>query len=100
MHPHLLGQHAKTPKARDSGVLDDRSLSMEDLEEGRRIAALVVKHCGDLYRPIFDKFDQAILARQYSDDRLTMVLNTKAPARRVRRRRSRTVLDRTDERCS
>ena len=100
MQPHLSDQHAKTPKARDNGVLDDRSLSMEELEEGRRIAALVVKIYGDLYRPIFDKFDNAILARQNSDDRLTMVLNSQAPIRRVRSRRSRTVVGRTDERSS
>ena len=100
MQPHLLGQHAKATRARDSGALYDRSLSMEELEEGRRIAALVVKHCGDLYRPIFDKFDQAILARQNSDDRLTMVLNSQAPIRRVRSRRSRKAVGRTDERSS
>lgn len=86
----MAGSHAR----------DDRSLSIEELEEGRRIAALVVKHCGDIYRPIFDKFDNAILARQKSDDRLSMVLNSQAPTRHVPRRTVQKALRRTDEQSS
>jgi len=62
------------------------ALTIEELEEGRRIAALVVKHCGDRYRPIFKRFDQEITRRTNDDDRLRMVLNSQAPRQRIRRR--------------
>lgn len=63
------------------------ALSIEELEEGRRIAALVVKHCGDRYRPLFVRFDQEVQNMQNSDDRLNLVLNSQAPTQRVRHRR-------------
>lgn len=63
------------------------ALTIEELEEGRRIAALVVKYCGGQYRPIFNRFDQEISRRTNDDDRLRMVLNSQAPRYRIRRRR-------------
>lgn len=63
------------------------SLSIRELEEGRRIAALVVKHCGERYRPLFDRFDSEIERREKQDDRLNLVLKSQAPIRRVRRRK-------------
>lgn len=65
------------------------SLSLEELEEGRRVAALVVKHCGKRYLPLFDMFDREIENFQTQSDRLTYVLRSQAPIRRVQRRRPR-----------
>jgi len=62
------------------------ALTIEELEEGRRIAALVVKHCGDRYRPIFNCFDREITRRTNDDDRLRMVLNSQAPRHRIKRK--------------
>ena len=62
------------------------ALTIEELEEGRRIAALVVKHCGDRYRPIFNCFDREINRRTNDDDRLRMVLNSQAPRHRIKRK--------------
>ena len=62
------------------------ALSIEQLEEGRRVAALVVKHCGDRYRPLFVRFDQELQNRQDADDRLNLVLKSQAPNQRIRRR--------------
>lgn len=74
-----------------------RSLSMEELVEGRRIAALVVQQCGEIYRPIFEKLDKAVVKRESDDDRLFMVLNTQAPINRVPRRKRQTRLEEMDE---
>lgn len=65
------------------------ALSIEELEEGRRVAALVVKHCGDRYQPLFVRFDQELQNRQDTEDRLNLVLRSQAPNQRVRRRTQR-----------
>lgn len=62
------------------------ALTIEELEEGRRIAALVVQHCGDQYRPIFNRFDQELTRRANDDDRLRMALNSQTPRHRIKRR--------------
>lgn len=51
------------------------SLSLEDLEEGRRIAALVVRHCGDKYFPLFDRFDREVRSRRSRSERIEAALN-------------------------
>lgn len=63
------------------------ALTVEQLEEGRRIAALVVKHCGDRYRPIFNCFDRELSRRVDADDRLNLVLRSQVPINRIKRRR-------------
>ena len=95
-HPNAgLNMARKTPRtdspqARHASGNTGRRLSMAELEEGRRIAALVVKHCGELYMPIFERFDRAITERQDAQDRLTLVLNSQAPIQHVPRRTRRT----------
>ncbi len=61
-------------------------LSMDELEEGRRIAALVVKHCGKKYLPLFSRLDEEIMQRVDQQDRLSLCLKSQAPMTRVRRR--------------
>ncbi|MEX1250662.1 MAG: hypothetical protein WEA77_05635 [Hyphomonas sp.] len=51
------------------------SLSLKDLEEGRRIAALVVRHCGEKYFPLFDRFDQEVRKRRSAADRIEAALS-------------------------
>jgi glyoxylase-like metal-dependent hydrolase (beta-lactamase superfamily II) len=61
------------------------SLSLQDLEEGRRIAALVVRHCGDTYFPLFDRFDQEVRKRQSAADRIEAALTpSHSPGRNLR----------------
>jgi len=55
------------------------SLTMKDLEEGRRIAALVVRHCGEKYFPLFDRFDQEVQKRRSVTDRLEATLSQRPP---------------------
>lgn len=50
------------------------SLTLKDLEEGRRIAALVVRHCGEKYFPLFDRFDRAVRERRSARDRIDAAL--------------------------
>ena len=89
------------PLREPSSGLTSRSVSyLQELEEGRRVAALVVKNCGELYMPIFDKFDQAILARQDAEDRLSLVLNSQAPVRHVPRRKPQRAHRKKDGRSS
>lgn len=57
------------------------SLSLKDLEEGRRIAALVVRHCGDKYFPLFDRFDREVQQRRSRADRVAAVLRQPATDR-------------------
>jgi hypothetical protein len=56
------------------------SLSLEDLEEGRRIAALVVRHCGEIYFPLFDRFDQEVQKRRSAAGRIEAALGPPGPA--------------------
>ncbi len=51
------------------------SLTLKQLEEGRRIAALVVRHCGDKYFPLFDRFDREIRKRRTGTERIDRVLS-------------------------
>lgn len=51
------------------------SLSLEELEEGRRIAALVVRHSGETYFPLFDRFDQEVRKRRSAADRIEAALS-------------------------
>ena len=55
-------------------------LSLEDLEEGRRIAALVVRHCGETYFPLFDRFDQEVRKRRSAAERIEAALSRPGPA--------------------
>lgn len=50
-------------------------LTLKEIEEGRRIAALVVRHCGEKYFPLFDRFDQEVQKRQSARDRIEAALN-------------------------
>ncbi|MBM59686.1 MAG: hypothetical protein CMF02_16935 [Hyphomonas sp.] len=50
------------------------SLTLEQLEEERRIAALVVRHCGEKYFPLFDRFDQEVQQRRSNSDRIAAAL--------------------------
>ena len=54
---------------------NEQALNLDTLIEARRIAALVVKHYGDKYLPIFDKLDRAILAKQSAAHRINRALN-------------------------
>ena len=63
------------------------SLSIQDLEEGRRIAALVVRYCGEKYFPLFDRFDREVQKRQSAKDRIEAALGRptpETPSERVR----------------
>jgi hypothetical protein len=51
------------------------TLTLKDLEEGRRIAALVVRHCGEKYFPLFDRFDRELQKRRSATDRIEAALN-------------------------
>ncbi|MGH1421611.1 MAG: hypothetical protein ACRBEQ_07320 [Hyphomonas sp.] len=51
------------------------TLTLRQLEEGRRIAALVVRHCGDKYFPLFDRFDREIRKRRTGTERIDRVLS-------------------------
>jgi len=51
--------------------------TLKDLEEGRRIAALVVRHCGEKYFPLFDRFDREVKERRSATDRIAAVLGHK-----------------------
>lgn len=55
------------------------SLSIQDLEEGRRIAALVVRYCGEKYFPLFDRFDQEVQKRRSARDRIEAALSRPTP---------------------
>lgn len=46
------------------------SISLKELEEGRRIAALVVRYCGEKYFPLFDRFDREVQKRRSAADRI------------------------------
>jgi len=63
------------------------SLSLHDLERGRRIAALVVRYCGEKYFPIFDRFDREVRERASATDRIEAALGAEAPPRPGKRRR-------------
>jgi hypothetical protein len=56
------------------------SLSLHDLEKGRRIAALVVRHCGEKYFPLFERASAA--------DRIEDAIGANMPARPRKRGRS------------
>ena len=66
------------------------SISLEEVAEGRRIAALVVKHCGDKSRPLFDRFDREYLQRMTQAERIDACLMSQAPNLGVRRRKRKT----------
>lgn len=72
------------------------AISMEELEEGRRIAAHVVQQCGDEYWPIFDLLDAELSKRLEQENRLIQCLNSQAPARRAQRRKPRRLPYRKD----
>ena len=55
------------------------SLSIQDLEEGRRIAALVVRYCGEKYFPLFDRFDREVQKRRSAKDRIEAALGRRTP---------------------
>ena len=61
-----------------SREVEPLKLSLKDLEEGRRIAALVVRHCGEKYFPLFDRFDRELQKRQSARDRIEATLSRKA----------------------
>ena len=63
------------------------SLSLNDLEKGRRIAALVVRHCGEKYLPLFDRFDREVRERASAVDRIEAALGGETPAKPGKRRR-------------
>lgn len=50
------------------------SVSLKELEEGRRIAALVVHYCGEKYFPLFDRFDREVQKRRSAADRIEAAL--------------------------
>jgi hypothetical protein len=55
------------------------SVSLKELEEGRRIAALVVRHCGEKYFPLFDRFDREVQKRRSAANRIEAVIGNHAP---------------------
>ena len=59
--------------------LNPMSISLEEVAEGRRITALVVKHCGDKYRPLFDRFDREYQQRTTQTERIDACLMSQAP---------------------
>ena len=61
------------------------SLSLHDLEKGRRIAALVVRHCGEKYFPLFDR---EVRERASAADRIEDAIGANMPARPRKRGRS------------
>lgn len=65
------------------------SLSLEELEEGRRIAALVVKHYGEEFLPIFERFHNELERVETLDERVNLVLKSQRPTKRVSRRKNR-----------
>ena len=64
------------------------SLSLHDLEKGRRIAALVVRHGGEKYFPLFDRFDREVRERASAADRIEDAIGANMPARPRKRGRS------------
>jgi hypothetical protein len=64
------------------------SLTLKDLEEGRRIAALVVRHCGEKYFPLFDRFDQEVQKRRSATGRIEAALNPRPLTEQQERHRS------------
>ena len=54
------------------------SVSLKELEEGRRIAALVVRYCGEKYFPLFDRFDREVQKRRSAADRIEAALTGQA----------------------
>jgi len=58
------------------------SLTLQELEEGRRIAALVVRHCGEKYFPLFDRFDREVQKRRSATERIEAALRTASGPRR------------------
>ncbi len=63
------------------------SLSLNDLEKGRRIAALVVRYCGEKYFPLFDRFDREVRERASAADRIEAALGGETPAKPGKRGR-------------
>ena len=63
------------------------SLSLNDLEKGRRIAALVVRYCGEKYFPLFDRFDREVRERASAADRIEAALGGENPAKPGKRGR-------------
>lgn len=55
------------------------SVSLKELEEDRRIAALVVRYCGEKYFPLFDRFDREVEKRHSAADRIEAALTSQAP---------------------
>ncbi|MBO6582561.1 MAG: hypothetical protein JJ954_06370 [Hyphomonas sp.] len=55
------------------------SISLKELEEGRRIAALVVRHCGEKYFPLFDRLDREVQKRRTAADRIEAALGRQTP---------------------
>lgn len=60
------------------------TLSLTDLQNGRRIAALVVRHCGEKYFPLFDRFDREVQMRRSANDRIDAVLSGEQTTSRSR----------------
>lgn len=50
------------------------SISTSRLEKGRLIAALVVRHCGEIYLPVFDRLDAEIRRREAASERIALAL--------------------------
>lgn len=62
----------------------------EALRNGRLIAALVVRHCGSAYLPLFDRIDEELRRREAASDRFERarhLSHTRPPARRLTARR-------------
>lgn len=59
-------------------------LTLQELEEGRRIAALVVRHCGEKYFPLFDRFDREVQKRRSDADRIEAALRNASVRRQLR----------------
>ena len=64
------------------------SPSLNVLEKGRRIAALVVRYCGEKYFPLFDRFDREVRERASAADRIEDAIGANMPARPRKRGRS------------
>ncbi len=62
------------------------SITNEELQEGRRIAALVVRHCGDRYLPVFERFDKALEERTGAQQKIDEALRSERLTLRSRRR--------------
>lgn len=64
-------------------------LEISELQDARRIAALVVLHCGDKYTPIFERFDNELQQIDKRADRLKLALNSSNTNLHVQRRTNR-----------